>query len=81
MLRTAGVAFRLLHIQPRKPAQNGYIERFNRTYREEVLDAYLFDTLEEVRWVTEEWLQEYNLMRPYDALSVVSLYQLAAQVA
>ncbi len=70
---------RLLHIQPGKPAQNGYIERFNRTYREEVLDAYLFDTLEEVRRVTEEWLQEYNLVRPHDALRGVSPCQFTAQ--
>ena len=72
---------RLLYIQPGEPAQNGYIERFNRTYREEVLDAYLFETLEEVRGVTEEWLQEYNLVRPHDALSGVSPCQFAAQVA
>jgi putative transposase len=34
--------------------QNGYIERFNRTYRQEVLNAYVFETLNEVRRMTAD---------------------------
>lgn len=71
----------LLHIQPGKPAQNAYIERFNRTYREEVLDAYLFDTLQEVRYITERWLENYNTIRPHEALQGLAPCQFAVQYA
>lgn len=71
----------LIHIQPGKPAQNAYIERFNRTFREEVLDAYLFDNLEEVRAITERWLEEYNTIRPHEALQGLSPRQFALQNA
>jgi len=71
----------LLHIQPGKPAQNAYIERFNRTYREDVLDAYLFDDLQEVRYITERWLEEYNTIRPHEALQGLPPRQFALQHA
>jgi putative transposase len=43
-------------IQPGKPMQNGYVERFNRIYRESILDANLFFELEQITELTEEWM-------------------------
>lgn len=55
-------------IQPGKPTQNSYIERFNRTYREEVLDLYVFSRLSEVRDIMDRWFKEYNEQRSHEAL-------------
>jgi putative transposase len=58
----------LRFIQPGRPMQNGYVERFNRTYREEVLNCYVFETLGEVRRMTADWMPRYNEQRPHESL-------------
>lgn len=55
-------------IQPGKPMQNGYNERLNRTYREDVLDAYFFDTLEQLRILSDQWMDTYNSKHPHRSM-------------
>ena len=63
---------KLQFIQPGKPTQNSFIERFNRTFREEVLDFYLFKNLNEIRQISEQWLMQYNEERPHESLGNMS---------
>ena len=60
-----------LDIQPGTPVQHAFIERFNRTYREEILDASLFVSTPEVQQLSDAWLITYNEHRPHDALGRV----------
>jgi len=59
----------LAYIEPGKPNQNAYIERFNRSYRQEVLDTWLFRDLDEVREISWAWMLEYNEERDHDSLN------------
>jgi len=58
-------------IPPGTPAQNASIERFNRRYRTEVLDASLFESIAEVRPLSEAWLTSDNHERPHESLGQV----------
>jgi len=57
----------LLYIQPGKPTQNAYVERFNRTVRHEWLDLHAFDSIEHAQLLATQWLWEYNNERPHTA--------------
>jgi putative transposase len=69
------------HIEPGKPAQNAFIERFNRTYREDVLDINLFFTVQEAQTISDNWLDNYNNYRPHESLKNLAPTEFAIQKA
>jgi putative transposase len=64
--RSRGIT--LAYIQPGKPTQNAYVERFNGNMRRELLNAHVFHTLDEVREKAADWMHDYNNYRPHKAL-------------
>ena len=64
---------KLEFIKPGSPYQNGFVERFNRSYREEVLDLYFFELFQEIREITDEWLDSYNYERLHDLIGDMTL--------
>jgi putative transposase len=56
-------------IQPGKPTQNAYSERFNDSFWRKLLAAHLFRSLAHVRQLVDEWMLDYNTQRPHQALN------------
>ena len=71
----------LQYIQPGKPQQNAYIERFNRTVRYEWLSQYYWNDLDEVRDFATKWVWHYNHERPNMALGGFTPKQRLAMAA
>jgi putative transposase len=71
---------RLVFIQPGKPTQNAYIEPCNGSIRRELLNAYVFRTLSEVRQKAEEWMEDYNRHRPHQALKFRAPVELLEEI-
>jgi len=72
---------RIEHIQPGKPQQNAYVERYNRTVRYAWLARTLFDTIEQVQDKATRWLWIYNHERPNTALGGITPAQKLAMAA
>lgn len=68
-------------IQPGKPQQNAYVERYNRTVRYDWLAQYMFDSVEEVQEFATRWLWTYNHERPNMALGGITPKQKLALAA
>lgn len=65
-------------IQKGKPQQNAIIERFNKTFREDILDANIFKNIEQAQLLTDEWIWEYNNERPHQSLNFKAPVEYAA---
>ena len=65
------------YIQAVKPMQNGFIERFNRFLREDILDAYWFEDLQQLGLIAEKWRYDYNYNHPHKSLAIKAPCQFA----
>lgn len=59
---------KVIFIQAGKPTQNAYIERFNKSFRRGVLDAYLFNTISQAQEQADTWTYDYNHFHPHKSL-------------
>ena len=60
------------YIQPGKPTQNAFVERFNGSFRRGTLNRFIFEDIDQVREQARIWMEDYNNYRPHKALGYVS---------
>jgi putative transposase len=69
------------YIAPGKPMQNGFIESFNGSFRDECLNETLFSSLPEARVRIIEWKEDYNSQRPHSSLGNLTPDEFARKLA
>jgi putative transposase len=66
-------------IEKGSPQQNPFVERFNGSMRDELLNGEEFHSLLEARVVITAWVDEYNSERPHRGLGMMTPVAYAAR--
>lgn len=69
------------YIAPGKPMQNGLVESFNGSFRDECLNETLFSSLTEARSQITKWKEDYNGERPHSSLGNMTPIEFALKMA
>jgi len=69
------------YIAPGKPMQNGFVESFNGSFRDECLNETLFSSLAEARKQITAWKEDYNKHRPHSSLGNITPIEYAMKMA
>lgn len=72
---------KLQFIQPGKPTQNAFVESFNGKFRDNCLNQFWFQNLEDARSKISDWREHYNEVRPHSSLGYVPPAEYARKVA
>jgi len=76
-LKTKGIS--QAFIDPGTPQQNAFVERFNGTMRDEVLNGESFHSVLEARVIINAWVTEYNELRPHRGLGMKTPMEFAKE--
>lgn len=69
------------YIAPGKPMQNGFVESFNGSFRDECLNETLFSSLPQARQQITDWKDDYNRERPHSSLGNLTPIEFAMKMA